>query len=104
VVFLVWLVASFVLHRDTPKTLGWRADNLRPAARQAAVVFGICIAALGAAGLYLGAVHRLPAHFLIRIDFSVLFVCLLQQIALNSYLMDRAAVCGGTTDGCCVVR
>src|SRR5258707_4747560 len=63
VVFLVWLIASFVLHRDTPKTLGWRADNLGPAARQAAVVFGICIAALGAAGLYLGAGHRLPPHF-----------------------------------------
>src|SRR6267143_599854 len=90
VVFLVWLVASFVLHRDTPKTLGWRADNLGPAARQAAVVFGICIAALGAAGLYLGAIHRLPAHFLNSHRFFGYFAfCLLQQIALNSYLMDR---------------
>jgi hypothetical protein len=90
VVLLVWLVVSFVLHRDTPKTLGWRADNLGPAARQAAVVFGICIAALGVAGLYLGAVHRLPAHFLDSHRFFGYFsFCLLQQIALNSYLMDR---------------
>ena len=90
VVFLVWLVVSFVLHRDTPKTLGWRADNLRSASRQAALVFGVCIAALGAAGLYLGAVHRLPAHFLDSHRFFGYFAfCLLQQIALNSYLMDR---------------
>jgi membrane protease YdiL (CAAX protease family) len=90
VVFPVWLVVSFVLHRDTPKTLGWRADNLRPATRQAAIVFGICIAGLAAAGLYLGAVHRLPAHFLDSHRFLGYFsFCLLQQIALNSYLMDR---------------
>ena len=90
VVFPIWLVVSFVLHRDTPKTLGWRADNLRPASQQAAIVFGICIAALAAAGLYLGAVHRLPAHFLDSHRFLGYFsFCLLQQIALNSYLMDR---------------
>ncbi len=90
VVFPLWLVVSFLVHHDTPKTLGWRADNLRPAARQAAVVFGICIAALASAGLYLGAVHRLPAHFLDSHRFLGYFAfCLLQQIALNSYLMDR---------------
>ena len=27
-VFAVWLVASFLLRRDTPKTMGWRGDNL----------------------------------------------------------------------------
>jgi len=27
-VFPVWMLASFIVHRDTPKTLGWRADNL----------------------------------------------------------------------------
>jgi membrane protease YdiL (CAAX protease family) len=90
VVFPVWLVVSFVLHRDTPKTLGWRADNLRPASRQAVIVFGICIAVLGAVGVYLGAIHRLPAHFLDSHRFLGYFsFCLLQQIALNSYLMDR---------------
>jgi membrane protease YdiL (CAAX protease family) len=90
VVFLVWLVVSFLLHRDTPKTLGWRADNLRPAARQAGLVFGICIAALGLVGLYLGAIHRLPVHLLDSHRFLGYFsFCLIQQIALNSYLMDR---------------
>jgi len=26
VVFPLWLVISFIIHHDTPKTLGWRAD------------------------------------------------------------------------------
>src|SRR3984893_2480534 len=63
-VFPVWLVISFVAHRDTPKTLGWRADNLWPATQRAAVVFGVFILALSAGGLYLGALHRLPAHLI----------------------------------------
>src|SRR6266481_4712756 len=90
IVFPVWLVISFVVHHDTPKTLGWRADNLRPAARQAAFVFGICVIGLCAAGLFLGALHRLPAHLLDAHRFFGYFsFCLLQQIALNSHLMDR---------------
>ena len=90
IVFALWLPISFVLHRDTPKTLGWRADNLRPATGQAGMFFGICIAALGVAGVYLGALHRLPAHFVDAHRFLGYFsFCLLQQIALNSYLMDR---------------
>lgn len=91
VVFPVWLVISFIIHQDTPKTLGWRADNLKPAARQAAIVFGICIIAICAAGFYLGAIHRLPAHLLdSRRFFGYFSFCLLQQIALNSYLMNRS--------------
>jgi hypothetical protein len=90
VVFPVWLLISFIIHRDTPKTLGWRADNLKPAAQRAAIVFGIGIIAICAAGLYLGAIHRLPAHLLdSRRFFGYFSFCLLQQIALNSYLMDR---------------
>src|SRR5260370_26285511 len=90
IVFPAWLVISFAVHHDTPKTLGWRADNLRPATRQAAAAFGICLAILCAAGLYLGALHRLPAHLLDSHRFLGYFsFCLLQQIALNSYLMDR---------------
>lgn len=89
-VFPVWLVISFALHRDTPKTLGWRADNLGPATRRAAAIFGICIAALVCIGLFLGALNRLPAHFLDARRFVGYFAfCLLQQIALNSYLMNR---------------
>lgn len=50
-IFVAWLIASFALHRDTPKTLGWRSDNLWPATKQAAAAFGVMIAALVAIGL-----------------------------------------------------
>jgi hypothetical protein len=89
-VFVAWLIISFMIHRDTPRTLGWRADNLWPATRLAAVVFGVCIIGLCCAGLFLGALHRLPAHLLDRRRFLGYFsFCLLQQVALNSYLMNR---------------
>jgi len=90
VVFLVWLVRELCAASRHTENSGLARGQLGPAARQAAVVFGICIAALGAAGLYLGAIHRLPAHFLNSHRFFGYFAfCLLQQIALNSYLMDR---------------
>src|SRR5256885_9409190 len=89
-VFPAWLIVSFAAHRDTPKTLGWRADNLWAATRQGAVLFGIFVAILCVAGLFLGALHRLPAHLIDRRRFlGYLSFCLLQQAALNSYLMNR---------------
>jgi hypothetical protein len=89
-VFPLWLVLSFLTHRDTPKTLGWRADNLWPATRQGLLVFAIFTAALFVIGLFLGALHRLPAHLINRQRFIGYFAfCLLQQVALNSYLMNR---------------
>ena len=88
--FPLWLVVSFVAHRQTPKTLGWRADNLWEATRDAAIVLGSCMVAVAAVGLYLGALHRMPAHLIEPHRFLGYFAfCLLQQIALNSYLMDR---------------
>ncbi len=90
VVFLVWLAASFLLHRDTPKTLGWRADNLWPATRQAAIVFATFVAALLVAGLALGAPHRIPAHLAsLRGLWNYFAFCLLQQVALQSFLNNR---------------
>ena len=90
VVFPVWLATSFLLHRDTPKTLGWRADNLWPATRQGLWMFAAFIAIILIAGLSLGALHRTPAHLLDHHKFVGYFAfCLLQQIAVNSYLMNR---------------
>src|SRR5690349_21775666 len=40
-VFPIWLIVSFVVHGDTPKTMGWRADNLFSAVRTSALVLGI---------------------------------------------------------------
>ena len=36
-----WMVRSALLRSDTPKTLGWQADNLWPAARKAIPCFAI---------------------------------------------------------------
>src|SRR5438876_6724022 len=105
-VFPVWLLVSFVLHRDTPKTLGWRADNFKAAARIAAPVFLVFIAGIVLAGVALGGLHRLPAHLVDPRRFVGYFAfCVLQQVGLQSMTMNRllrafsnpniAAVIGG---------
>ena len=90
IVFPVWLLLSFVLHRDTPKTLGWRADNLKSATRRAAPVFLFFMLVLVVAGVALGAVQRTPVHFVLPKRFIGYFAfCLLQQIGLQSLTMNR---------------
>jgi CAAX prenyl protease-like protein len=107
IVFPVWLVLSVALHGDTPKTLGWRADNLWPATRRAAAVFVIFVLVIFVTGLFLGAPHRLPAHLIEPRRFVGYFAfCLLQEVGLQSFLMNRllavlqkpvpAALVGGT--------
>lgn len=89
-IFPVWFLLSLLSHRDTPKTLGWRADNLWPSTRRAAAVLGALALGVCVAGLFLGALHRLPEHFLAPRRFAgYLAFCLLQQVALNSYLTNR---------------
>jgi hypothetical protein len=89
-VFPVWLVVSFLIHKDTPTTLGWRADNLWAATLRAALVLIPLMAALGIVGLFLGALHRPPSHLLIpKHFFSYMAFCLLQQVGLNSFLTNR---------------
>jgi hypothetical protein len=90
VIFPVWLAASFLLHRDTPKTLGWRADNLWPATCKGLLMFGAFVVAVCGAGFALGALHHLPEHLIDYRRFVGYFAfCLLQQVAVNSYLMNR---------------
>ena len=90
VIFPVWLVSSFLLHRDTPKTLGWRGDNLWAATSQGLWMFAAFIAAVVICGICLGALHRTPQHLLDRQRFIGYFAfCTLQQVAVNSYLMNR---------------
>jgi len=89
-VFPVWLVGSFLLHRDNPKTLGWRADNLWPATRQAAMAFALAAFVLFALGLVLDAGSRLPPNLLsLRRLVNYAAFCLLQQVALQSFLNNR---------------
>ncbi len=89
-IFIVWLLVSFLLHRDTPKTLGWRADNLWPATKQALVAFGAMAAALIATGLILASPRHLPPNLVSwrRLE-SYFAFCVLQQVALNSLLHNR---------------
>ena len=89
-IFPIWLLFSFVLHRDTPKALGWRADNLKAAAQLAAPVFLVFIAAIAVVGIALGALHRIPAHLVEPRRFLGYFAfCLLQQVGLQSLTMNR---------------
>jgi len=90
VFFAIWLMASFLLHRDTPKTLGWRADNLWPATQQAAVVFGLMAAGLTVIGIAIRSDWRWVAALWgwRRLEGYFAF-CLLQQVALNSLLHNR---------------
>ncbi|HXW56311.1 MAG TPA: hypothetical protein VEJ67_11215 [Candidatus Cybelea sp.] len=90
VLLLVWMAASFLVHRDTPKTLGWRADNLAAASRQGVMVFGVLIAGLVVIGLALGQPTALPPNLISwnRL-WSYFAFCLLQQVALNSLIHNR---------------
>jgi hypothetical protein len=87
---VVWLVASFVARRDTPKTMGWRADNLWRATKRSAWFFAISSLLVCFAGLFLGMLHRLPTHLIEPKRFGgYLAFCLLQQVGLNSFLTNR---------------
>jgi hypothetical protein len=88
VIFLVWLVASFLLHRDTAKTLGWRADNIWPATEQALALFSLMAAGLVMMGFLLGASQHLPP-ISVSMPAGYFAFCVLQQVALNSLLHNR---------------
>ncbi|HUJ29865.1 MAG TPA: hypothetical protein VLY23_01195 [Candidatus Acidoferrum sp.] len=90
VIFVAWLIASFLVHRDTPKTLGWGADNLWPATKQALVVFGAMAGALVAIGVALGQRRGMPPNLTSASRLGSYFAfCLLQQVALNSLVNNR---------------
>jgi hypothetical protein len=89
-IFPAWLITSIFFHKDTPKTLGWRADNLWPAGKQAAAFFVPCILALYIIGILLGGLHRSSEHLLVpQKFFGYMSFCLLQQVGLNSYVTNR---------------
>lgn len=89
-VILAWLVGSYFVRSDTSKSIGWRADNLWPATVQAMKFFGLSFAVTSAAGVFLGMLQRTPAHVLVPRRFaSYLAFCLLQQVGLNSLVMNR---------------
>ena len=86
----VWLVVSFLVRRDTTKTIGWRADNFWPATRRAVWFFAPSSLLICVAGLFLGMLHRLPEHLINPHRFGgYLAFCVLQQVGLNSLVTNR---------------
>src|ERR1700676_2005273 len=87
---LVWLVASCLTHRDTPKTLGMCADNLWRATKQAAIVYGTFAILLFVSGIALGQpLHTPPNYRSFGRLWTYFAFCLAQQTVLNSLLMNR---------------
>jgi chromate transport protein ChrA len=90
IVFPVWLIASFVLNKDTPQSLGWRADNLGSATKRSSAVFLPCALAIAVAGFLLSGEHQSFQHILLpRRFFGYMVFCLLQQVGLNSLVTNR---------------
>jgi len=91
VIFALWLLASFTLHGDTLKGLGWRVDNLWPATREALKVFLLLTFGMIILGFVLQGPRAIPASLLSlqRLGGYYAF-CLLQQVALNSLIQNRA--------------
>lgn len=89
-IFVLWLIASFLAHRDTPRTLGWRADNLWSATKQALTIFSLMAVGLVLIGLALRASRHLPPNLIswARL-WSYFAFCVLQQVALNSLVHNR---------------
>jgi Type II CAAX prenyl endopeptidase Rce1-like len=86
----IWLAVSFLVHRDTLRTLGWHIDNLKVATRSAAVVLGLFAAALIAIGLARGAATRIPQNHGSLSHLATYFgFCIFQQIVLNSLVANR---------------
>ena len=89
-VFPVWLIASFIGNKDTPQTLGWRADNLWSATKRASMVFLPCALATVAVGFLLGDVHHTLRHVLLpHRFFGYMAFCVLQQVGLSSLVTNR---------------
>jgi Type II CAAX prenyl endopeptidase Rce1-like len=86
----VWLLVSFLARQDTPKSIGWRADNLWRATKRAVWFFAPSSLLICCAGVFLGMLHRLPAHLTDPRRFAgYVAFCLLQQVGLNSLVTNR---------------
>lgn len=89
-VFPVWLMASFILNKDTPQTLGWRVDNLWSATKRASFIFVPCALAIIVIGRLVGGEHHTLAHVLLPSrSLGYMAFCLLQQIGLSSLVTNR---------------
>jgi len=90
IVFPFWLIVSFALNKDTPQSLGWRADNFWSATKRASAVFLPCALAIAITGRFIGGAHHTFSHVLLpKRFFGYMTFCLLQQVGLNSLVTNR---------------
>jgi hypothetical protein len=90
IVLMAWLTLSLIFHGDTPKTLGWRGDNFVAAARLGLPIFIVCVLAALPVAWWSGAFHQGTPHLIqVRHVLNYAAFCMLQQVALNSYLTNR---------------
>jgi len=87
--FPIWLMASFAANQDTPRSLGWRADNLWNATKRSSLILLPCAIAIAVTGLFLGGRHSLPHVILPGRFLGYMSFCLVQQIGLNSLVTNR---------------
>jgi len=86
----VWLITSFLIQRDSPKTLGFRSDNLWSAFGRASLILGAMAAALILLGILRGVrIPKTPGVFAPRHFWNYFAFCVLQQVALNSLFSNR---------------
>lgn len=89
-ILALWLIATFLLHGDTPESLGIRSGNLWRATKNAIPVFVTFFVCLVAIGMFLGRPIHLPPNFSSLLGFWIYAgFCFLQQIGLNSLLANR---------------
>jgi len=89
-VFPVWLIATFILNKDTPQTLGWRVEDLWGATKRSSLVFLPCALLIAAVGPLVGAEHHTFQHILLPSRFfGYMAFCLLQQVGLSSLVTNR---------------
>jgi len=86
----IWLMASFAVNKDTPQSLGWRADNLWNATKRSSLIFLPCAIAIVVTGWFLTGAHHTLHHVLVPRRFlGYMSFCLLQQVGLNSLVTNR---------------
>lgn len=84
------MLSSFLIHRDSPKTMGWRADNFWAALRRDTLVLAPMALVLTGVGIAFGMGVPSTPGALAPLHFWRYFAfCLLQQVGLNSLLSNR---------------
>ncbi len=90
ILFPLWLVVSFRLHRDTHQTLGWRLDNLWPATKQALIILGPMATGVVIIGLVLSPQRPARSASAVLGQFAgYLAFCTAQQLGLNCLVQNR---------------